>query len=82
VGQTRKSAVEIVRSALPLKADSSRTSRHVGFVPTGDVEMKDRMTDRTITYIYSRKLIHAAAESVDDLPQGRHVLTDDLTRLF
>ena len=29
----RKSAVEIVRSGLPLKADSSRTSRHVGFVP-------------------------------------------------
>jgi hypothetical protein len=33
VGQTRKSAVEIVRSGLPLRADSSRTSRHVGFVP-------------------------------------------------
>jgi hypothetical protein len=37
IGQTRKSAVEIVRSGLPLKADSSRTSRHVGFVPQTEV---------------------------------------------
>src|ERR1700723_2093623 len=28
IGQTRKSADEIVRSGLPLKEDSSRTSRH------------------------------------------------------
>jgi hypothetical protein len=27
-------------------------------------------------------LIHTVAEFVDDLPQGRRVLTDDLTRLF
>jgi hypothetical protein len=37
LGQTRKSVVEIVRSGLPLKADSRRTSRHVGFVPTPEV---------------------------------------------
>ena len=35
--QTRKSAVAIVRSGLPPKADSMRTSRHVGFVPEGDI---------------------------------------------
>jgi hypothetical protein len=38
LGQTRKSAVEIVRSGLPLRADSSRTSRHVGFVPEADIQ--------------------------------------------
>ena len=32
-GQTQKSAVETVRSGLPPKADSSRTSSHVRFVP-------------------------------------------------
>jgi hypothetical protein len=33
LGQTRKSAVAIVRSGLPPKADSTRTSRHVRKVP-------------------------------------------------
>ena len=33
MGQTRKSAVAIVRSGLPSKAQSSRTSRHVRSVP-------------------------------------------------
>jgi hypothetical protein len=36
-GQTRKSALAIVRSGLPPKADSTRTSRHVGFVPNTEV---------------------------------------------
>src|SRR6202035_775923 len=35
-GQTRKSAVAIVRSGLPPKADSTRTSRHVRKVPLPD----------------------------------------------
>jgi hypothetical protein len=37
-GQTRKSAVEIERSGLTPKADSSRASRHVGFVPKPEVD--------------------------------------------
>jgi hypothetical protein len=37
MGPTRKSAVVIVTSGLPPKADSSRTSLHVRKVPTGDI---------------------------------------------
>jgi hypothetical protein len=38
LGQTRKSAVAIVRSGLPVKADSTRKSRHVRKVPIPVIE--------------------------------------------
>jgi hypothetical protein len=67
LGQTRKSAVAIVRSGLPLKADSTRTSRHVRKVPNPEGAFLLDHWPRGVAREAARLVLRNATQ--DHLPQ-------------